>query len=564
MTPRSLRFQSFILDLDRFSLFGPSGRLDLRPKSFEVLRYLAEHGSRLVTKDELISAVWPDAAATDESLTRCISDVRHALSDDSQSIIKTIPRRGYRFDIATFASDGTADLAPAAPQGLQDGAVHGTAQLSSSGRPSIAVLPFTNMSGDPEQDYFSEGITEDITTDLSKISGLFVVARNMAFAYKGKPVKVQQVCRDLNVRFALEGSVRKSGSRVRVTAQLVEGQGEGHLWAERYDRDLTDIFAIQDEIAHAIVDQLKVRLLTEERHAIERVPTDNLDAYSYYLRGRQFLHRHSKSYYALAKRMFAKAVELDPRYARAYAGIADCDSFLFLHYNAAVSIEDILAASARALDLEAGLAEAYASRGLALSLRERYQEAMVAFERAISLDPNLFEASYFCARALFAQGKLDEAATHFERAAEIKPDDYQALLVVPGIYRSLGREQDMKSAAREGITRAERALALHPENSRPAYLGAVGLAALGELDRAKDWAERALAIDPEDGLAKYNVACFYSLAGEQERAIDLLLELLPNASPERKRWVKNDSDFDPIRAHPRFAKILELIASDNA
>jgi adenylate cyclase len=550
--------------LDRFSLYGPSGRLDLRPKSFEVLRYLAEHDSRLVTKDELIGAVWPDAAATDESLTRCISDVRHALSDDSQRIIKTIPRRGYRFDTATFASVDDVDLAPTAPQELQEGTVRGTAAPSSIARPSIAVLPFTNMSGDPEQDYFSDGITEDITTDLSKISGLFVVARNMAFAYKGKPVKVQQACRDLNVKFALEGSVRKAGSRVRVTAQLVEGIGEGHLWAERYDRDLTDIFAIQDEIAHAIVDQLKVRLLTEERQAIERVPTDNLDAYSYYLRGRQFLHRHSKSYYALAKRMFAKAVELDPRYARAYAGIADCDSFLFLHYNAAVSVEDILAASAQALDLEAGLAEAYASRGLALSLRERYQEAMAAFERAITLDPHLFEASYFCARALFAQGKLDEAATHFERAAEIKPDDYQALLVLPGIYRSLGREQDMKSAASEGVARAERALALHPENSRPAYLGAVGLAALGELDRAKDWAERALAIDPEDGLAKYNVACFYSLAGEQERAIDLLLELLPNASPERKRWVKNDSDFDPIRGHPRFAKVLELIARDNA
>jgi adenylate cyclase len=550
--------------LDRFSLHGPSGRLDLRPKSFEVLRYLAEHGSRLVTKDELISAVWPDVAATDESLTRCISDVRHALSDDSQSIIKTIPRRGYRFNTETFASVDDVDLAPTAPRRLQKGTVHGTAQPSPVARPSIAVLPFTNMSGDPEQDYFSDGITEDITTDLSKISGLFVVARNMAFAYKGKPVKVQQVCRDLDVKFALEGSVRKAGSRVRVTAQLVEGIGEGHLWAERYDRDLTDIFAIQDEIAHAIVDQLKVRLLTEERQAIERVPTDNLDAYSYYLRGRQFLHRHSKSYYALAKRMFAKAVELDPCFARAYAGIADCDSFLFLHYNTAVSIEDILAASAKALDLEAGLAEAYASRGLALSLRERYQEAMAAFERAITLDPHLFEASYFCARALFAQGKLDEAVTHFERAAEIKPDDYQALLVLPGIYRSLGREQDMKSAAREGVTRAERALAQHPENPRPAYLGAVGLAALGELDRAKDWAERALAIDPEDGLAKYNVACFYSLAGEQERAIDLLLELLPNASQERKRWVKHDSDFDPIRGHPRFAKVLELIASDNA
>jgi adenylate cyclase len=557
MSLKSIQFQSFVLDLDRLSLYGPSGRLDLRPKSFEVLRYLAEHGSRLVTKDELIKAVWPGVAVTDESLTRCISDVRQVLGDESQSIIKTIQRRGYRFDAPTVAGNGTAEPARAATELLQ--ARRRTAQPPADARPSIAVLPFTNMSGDPEQEYFSDGITEDIITDLSKISGLFVVARNMTFVYKGTPVKIQQVSQDLNVKFVLEGSVRKVGSRVRVTAQLVEGSGEGHLWADRYDRDLTDIFAIQDEIAHAIVDQLRVKLLTEERQAIARVPTESLDAYGYYLRGQQFLHRHAKSYYPLAKRMFAKAVELDPLYARAYAGIADCDSFLFLHYNADVSLDGILATSARALELDASLAEAHASRGLALSLRERYDEAMAQFEQAIALDSNLFEAHYFCARAFFAQGKLEQAATHFERAAKIKPDDYQALLVVPGVYRSLGREQEMKIAAREGVARAERALALHPENSRPAYLGALGLVVLGQMDRAKDWAERALAIDPEDGLAKYNIACFYSLQGDPDRAIDLVLELLPTATDERKRWVKNDSDLDAIRGHARYSQVLEYI-----
>ncbi len=184
---------------------------------------------------------------------------------------------------------------------------------------------------------------------------------------------------------------------------------------------------------------------------------------------------------------------------------------------------------------------------------------MLEFDQSLALDPHLFEAHYFCARACFAQGKLDEAARHFQRAADIKPDDYQALLVVAGVYRSLGREQDMKRVAREGVARAERALTLHPENPRSAYLGAVGLATLGELDRAKEWAGRALAIDPEDGLAKYNVACFYALVGEQDRAIDLLVELLPGATHERKRWVKHDSDLDSIRRHPRFAKVLDLL-----
>ncbi|AEG56851.1 adenylate/guanylate cyclase domain-containing protein [Sinorhizobium meliloti] len=426
-------------------------------------------------------------------------------------------------------------------------------------KPSIAVLPFNNISGDPEQEYFSDGITEDIITDLSKISGLFVVARNTAYTYKNKPVKVQQVSQDLRVGYILEGSVRRVGSRVRVTAQLVEGKGGGPLWADRYDWDLTEIFALQDEITHTIVDHLKVKLLPEEKKDIGRVPTGNFEAYAYYLRGRQFLHWHSKSHYVLAKRMFAMAVKLDPLYARAYAGIADCDSFLFLHYNADVSIDGILATSAKALDLESGLAEAHASLGLALSLRERHSEAMAEFDQAIALDPDLFEAHYFYARACFTQGKLDEAARLFQRAADIKPDDYQALLVLINVLRSLGREQEMNAAAREGVARAERELMMRPENPRPAYLGAVGLAALGELDRAKEWAVRALAIDPDDRLAKYNVACFYSLQGEPDRAIDLLIELLPGATHETKRWVKYDSDLDPLRSHARFPMVLELL-----
>ncbi len=426
-------------------------------------------------------------------------------------------------------------------------------------RPSIAVLPFNNMSGDPEQEYFSDGITEDIITDLSKVSGLFVIARNTAFTYKGKPVKVQQVGQELGVAFILEGSVRKAGARVRVTGQLINSKDGGHVWAERYDRDLTDIFAIQDEIAHAIVEQLKVKLLPQERKSIGQAPTDNVEAYTYYLRGRQFLHRHSKSYYQLARRMFVKAVELDPCYARAYAGIADCDSFLFLHYNEDVAIDDILAMSAKALALEEGLAEAHASRGLALSLGERYDEAMAEFEQAITLDPNSFEAHYFCARACFAQGKLDRAAALFERAAEIKPDDYQSLCLLIHIYRSLKRDLDKESAARRGIERAESELTLHPENPRPAYLGAAALTALGETDRAREWSFRALAIDPDDTLTQYNVACVHSLLGDIEAAFDLLERLLPHANHETKAWIKHDSDFDPLRIHPRYQKIVELI-----
>jgi len=466
--------------------------------------------------------------------------------DMGEQTLKNIERpiRVYSVSLSPAARD-FKDAAPAQQEQLE--------------RPSIAVLPFNNMSGDPEQEYFSDGITEDIITDLSKVSGLFVVARNTAFTYKGKPVKVQQVGQELGVAFILEGSVRKAASRVRVTGQLISSKDGGHVWADRYDRDLTDIFAIQDDITHAIVEQLKVKLLPQEKKSIGQTPTDSVEAYTYYLRGRQFLHRHSKSYYQLARRMFAKAVELDPLYARAYAGIADCDSFLFLHYNVNVAIDSILATSAQALALEDGLAEAHASRALALSLGQRYDEAMAEFERAIALDPNSFEAHYFYARACFAQGKLERAAVLFEHAAEIKPDDYQPLCLLIHIYRSLDRHGDSESAARRGIERAEKELNVHPENPRPAYLGATALAALGETDRAKEWASRALAIDPDDVLTQYNVACVYSLLGDIESAFDLLERLLPHANHETKAWIKHDSDFDALRSHPRYQKVLELI-----
>ncbi|WP_430699097.1 TPR end-of-group domain-containing protein [Mesorhizobium dulcispinae] len=425
-------------------------------------------------------------------------------------------------------------------------------------KPSIAVLPFNNMSGDPEQEYFSDGITEDIITDLSKISGLHVIARNTVFTYKGKPIRVQQAAQELGVRFVLEGSVRKVGSRVRVTGQLIDGADGGHVWADRYDRDLTDIFAIQDEITHTIVDQLKVKLLPEEKEAIELAPTENVEAYTYYLRGREFFYRGSKSYYRLARRMFAMAIELDPLYARAYAGTADCDSFLFLDYSEEVSLEGILANAARALEIDSGLAEAHASRGLALAVGQRYKEAETAFERAIAGNPNLFEAHYFYARCCFAQGKLETAATHWERAAEIDPNDYQSSMLLMQVYRSLGRYVDRLETARRAIERAERQLARNPENARPAYLGANALLGLGEFDRAKEWAARAQAIDPDDVLTQYNLACFHCMLGDCDRAFDLLERVMPRANHEMKAWVLHDSDFDLLHNDPRWQKVLDL------
>jgi adenylate cyclase len=333
------------------------------------------------------------------------------------------------------------------------------------------------------------------------------------------------------------------------------------MWAERFDRDLTDIFAIQDEITHAIVEQLKVKLLPQEKKSIGQAPTDNVEAYTYYLRGRDFLHRRSKHYVRIARQMFAKAVELDPNYARAYAGMADCDSFFYLNYRGTVPIDDLLATAEKALSLDNTLAEAHASRGLALAAGERYEEAKAEFEKAIALDPNSFEAHYFYARRSFAGGDLERAASLFERASQIRPEDYQSVCLLINIYRSLGRSEDSKDAARRGIELAERELSLHPDDPRPAHLGAGALFELGEMDRAREWIARALAIDPDDSLTLYNVACGYTKLGEFDLAFDMLERSILAGGSELANWVKHDSDLDGLRSQPRYQRFLEAISS---
>ena len=434
----------------------------------------------------------------------------------------------------------------------------GAQARAKSDKPSVAILPFANMSNDPEQEFFSDGITEDIITDLSKVSGLFVLSRNTVFTYKGKSLNLEQIAKQLGVAYIVEGSVRKAGNRVRITAQLIEGANDGHLWAERYDRDLTDIFAVQDEITKTIVEQLKVKLLPEEKKAIEQAPTANVEAYTCYLRGRQFYHILTKSSLTLGRRMFAQAVELDPLYARAYAGIADCDSMLYALHGVAISVDEILAITDKALAIDPNLAEAQAARGLALMVGGRRVEAASAIEQAMALDPNCYQAHHTFARLGFTAGDFELAAKHFLRALEIQPDDYQSPLMLNQVFVSLGRPEEAVKYAKLGVKRAEEALRLHPESSRPAQIGAPVLAYLGERERAKEWIARALAIDPDDSLVSYNAACTYAQLGESDRAIDLLETCMQRLGSNQKLWLKNDSDLDPIRNHPRYQRLIEL------
>ncbi|WP_455873846.1 TPR end-of-group domain-containing protein [Rhizobium yanglingense] len=420
----------------------------------------------------------------------------------------------------------------------------------------IAVLPFTNMSGDPEQEYFADGITEDIITDLSKISSLHVVPRHTVFTYKGSSLKVKQLAHELGVRYVLQGSVRIAGARVRISGHLIDTANGDHLWADRYDRNLTDIFAIQDEITNSIVGQLKIRLLPAEKKAIAAEPTANIEAYTYYLRGRQLSHTWTKSYLQLARRMFCKAVELDPDYARAYAGIADCDAAIRDWDPENVPLENILQMSARALELDPDLAEAHASRGLALHQNGQDQLAILAFERALALEPNLYEANFHYARFFFMRGDFANAVRYFTRAAHIRTDDYVSPIHLMSAHRSLGRMSDTENWAKLGLLRAERALNLSPENSGPAHRGALALAHLGDRARARDWAARAIAIDPDDIVAQYNLACVYSVLGDVDEAIDILERLMPRSSVYHIKWFDNDSDLDNIRSDERFQKLL--------
>jgi adenylate cyclase len=443
------------------------------------------------------------------------------------------------------------------PTGAQD-AVSGSPMMMSD-KPSIAILPFTNMSGDPEQEYFSDGIAEDIITDLSKISNLFVVGRNTSFTYKGMSLQLQKVALDLGVKFLLEGSVRKAGQTVRVTAQLIDGPSGGHLWADRYDRDLTDIFAIQDQITKAIVDQLKVRLFPEEMQAIGQAPTGNVEAYTYYLRGRQYYHNSTKWFLGLAREMFNRAIELDPTFARAYAGMSMAATRLAGWFGELISNEDILSCAAKAIELAPELAEAHAAQGEALSGLGKLEESERAFERALQLDPNHFEANLFYARYWSRYGEFEKALPYFIRATEVQPDDCQAPFLLDQALRALGRREEGLPYAQMGLKRAEEALRKFPESSRPAQLGATTLAAMGELDQARIWMDRALAIDPDDPHIRYNAACMWAQIGDLDRAFDYLDQWANHSGMENRDWMLHDPDLDPIRKHPRYAKLLEAL-----
>ena len=446
-------------------------------------------------------------------------------------------------------------------QGLAYGSGASTppgAAPAASGAKSIAVLPFADMSPQRDQEYFCEGMAEELINALMKIGQLHIASRTSAFAFKGKSEDIGEIGRKLKVGTVLEGSVRKAGNRLRITAQLINVADGYHLWSERYDRDMEDVFAIQEEIAENIVKALRVVLSEDEKRAIEK-PRTNVQAFEYYLRGRQQFHQWRRKSVEHARRMFERAIEIDPGYALAWTGIAACSSFVYTYWDASVShLERADTASRKALELAPDSAEAHTARGLALAFAKRFDEAELAFQSAIRLNPKLFDAHYFYGRAQLQQGKHAAAARSFEEATRLSPDDYQALSFLTQAYEAQGRKAEADEAHRRTLQLIEHHVELNPDDSRALNLGAMHLAYLGQRERGLEWAKRAMAADPEDSGMLYNLACFYAIQGEPDDALHCL-EKAVQLGFGLRGWIENDPDFRSVRDDPRFQAILQKL-----
>jgi len=437
------------------------------------------------------------------------------------------------------------------------------AKAAPSSRPatralSICVLPFQNMSGDAEQEYFSDGISEDITTDLSKVSALEVIARNTAFTFKGRSVDVCEVAQKLGVTHVLEGSVRKAGNQVRITAQLIDGRTGGHVWADRFDRDLTDIFSIQDEISKAIVAALKLKLLPDEKKAIERRGTQSAEAYNLYLLARQYwltgnigdLRREER-----VMRICSRAVEIDPYYARAWALLAMAQSNL--RYAFRCEVDDGFAAANSALTIDPTIAEAYLPMVRRLEDRLQYDEADAQMAKALELDPESWEVNKEGARVCMRQRRFAEAAALLERAVAVMPSDVHAWARLVTLYHALGKVAAKKVAAESTIGEAEKVLANDPSNGAVMSFGAGAYAAVGQVDRAREWAERGALVDPDNSSMRYNFACaLAAFGGDKEGALRQLDRSLRTAGAFHIAMAEGDPDLDSLRDEPQFKAIM--------
>jgi adenylate cyclase len=542
---QNVSFERFRYEPATGRLWADKREVKLTRKAAGVLGLLLERAGEPVTKQELFATVWSNTVVSDDALTTCIQELRKALGDDAKQpkYIETRHRYGY-----CFVADLTRSEPAAAPEPAE----------AAQNLPAIAVLPFMDMSPQRDQDYFCEGIAEELIDALTHVDGLRVVARSSSFQFRQDGIDLREVGRTLGVNWVVEGSVRRAGDQLRVTVQLIDVATGYHKWSQRFERRFGDVFAIQDEIAASVAMTLRggAALSQREQRGLRR-PHTTPEPYEYYLRGRQSLHRMREPDLEQSRRMFEGAIELDADYAPAWAGLATVHALLFEWWGS--KDEDLHRAeraSQIALELAPDLADAHFARGFALSLHRRYDEAQIHFELAARINPHLFDAYYYYGRAAFARGEIEHSAELFRKAAEVRQEDFQAPTLQSQSLRMLGRIEEARACNREALARAERIVALNPLDGRALAMGALLLFEEGQPERAYEWSQRAVDLYPDDMSALLNNACLKLRSGRHEEALDMIERVFGRGWGKRE-WVEHDPDYDCVREHPRFKAVFK-------
>ena len=549
-------FGEFTLEVAERRLTHRADVIRLSPKAHDVLVLLLQHAGHLVTKDELLSRVWPDASVEEGILTVHISALRKAFGDDKRSsgYIETVSRSGYRFVAPVSREQDDRDRVPLR-------ADEASVPEEGAARPvdSLAVLAFADLSPQKDQEYFCDGLADELINALTRIRGLRVISRTSSFQFKGAFADVRQIGRRLGVRAVLEGSVRKSGERLRVTARVTDVENGFTLSSEQYDRSTADVLEIQADIARRVVQALQVRLSDSERRVFDKRVTANPRAYDLYLQGRGLFHQVRYETLVKARDRFLEAIDVDPSFAIAHSALADVCSFLYQWRGRRPELlAEALSASARGLELRPDLAEVHAARGVAVALSGNLDAAEREYRTAIDLNPDLFEPHYAYARACVEQGRMADAARLFQRAAALRPEDYQSRALLALAYDGLGQAEQARASYETAVTVGMRHVERDPGDVRAVYMTGNSLICLGEVDRGLEWVERARSLDPEDGGTLYNIACAYARAGRRDQALDTLEEALDRAVTNLA-WITNDPDWSELRGHPRFQELLSRL-----